>query len=523
MREWDPRDSVRAQRALRHAEGEVDHALELERAHEVEVEDAAGVTQADGAAALLEAAQDLEAGAHDGVLAEHAEVVARGGDHLGADGVGVGAVGAARRQLRDLGLHGGDGGAAGGGGVAPAGRCALEVGHDGHAGAAPEDDGLEQRVAAEPVGAVDAHAGALAGGVEPGQPGASVDVRVDAAHGVVLHRLDRDGLLDGVDAFEVDGDVADARQALQDLLGAQVPQVEVHVVLAADAAALVDLGGDGPRGDVARRQLHRLGRVPGHEALALAVDQVAAFTAAGLGHEDVGGEQPRGVELDELHVLHRHAGVVGDGRAAAGADDGVGGVGVDAAGAARGHDHGVGRERLEPAADHVVGDDAAAAALVDDQRGDEHLDVHLDPALVGALDQRVQQVVAGLVGAVAGARVPGAAERPLGDAPVVEAAERAAPVVHLEDDAGGVPGHLDGGVLVGQVVAALDRVERVLLGRVVVGVGVVGERRVDAALRGARVAAAGVDLADGSPRRCRPRLASTAARSPASPPPTTMS
>ncbi len=343
---------------------------------------------------------------------------------------------------------------------------------------------------------MDAHAGALAGGVEAGKAGAPVDVGVDAAHRVVLHGTDRDGLLDGIDALEVDGDVADAGQALQDLLGAEVPQVEVHVVLAADAAALVDLGGDGAGGDVARRQLHGLGRVLGHEALALVVDEVAALAAAGLAHEDVRGEQARGVELDELHVLHGDAGVIGDRRAAAGADDGVGGVAVDAAGAARGHDHGVGRERVEAAVDHVVGDDAAAAALVDDERGDEHLDVHLDPALVGALDQRVQQVVAGLVGAVAGARVPGAAERPLGDAPVVEAAERAAPVVHLEDDAGGVLGHLDGGVLVGEVVGALDGVEGVLLGRVVVGVRVVGERRVDAALRGAGVAAAGVDLAE---------------------------
>ena len=202
------------------------------------------------------------------------------------------------------------------------------------------------------------------------------------------------------------------------------------------------------------------------------------------------------MELDELHVLRRHAGVVGDRRPAAGADDGVGGVGVDAAGAAGGHDHGVGRERVEAAAYHVVGDDAAAAALVDDERGHEDLDVHLDLALVSALDERVQQVVPGLVGAVAGAREPGAAERPLRDAPVVEATERAAPVVHLEDDPGSVLGHLDGGVLVGQVVRALDRVEGVLLGRVVVTVRMVGKRRVDAALRGAGVAAAGVDLAE---------------------------
>jgi hypothetical protein len=252
----------------------------------------------------------------------------------------------------------------------------------------------------------------------------------------------------------------------------------------------------GARGDVARGQLHRLGRVPGHEALALAVDEVAALAAGALAHEDVGGVQPGRVELDELHVLDRHAGVVGDRRPAAGGDDGVGRVAVEPAGAARGHDHGVGREGLEPAADHVVGDHATAGAIDDDQAGDEDLDVHLDLALVGALDEAVEQVVPGLVGAVAGARVAGAAERALGDAAVVETAERAPPVIHLEDHTGSVAGHLDGGVLVGEVVRALDRVEGVLLGRVVVALGVVGESRVDAALRGPGVAATGVDLAE---------------------------
>ena len=117
------------ERALGHAEREIDHALELEGAHEVEVEDAAGVAQADLAAAFLEAAQGLEALAHDCVLAEHAEVVARGGDHLGADGVRVGAVRTARRELGDPALHGGDSAAAGAGGVPRDGLAALKVGH----------------------------------------------------------------------------------------------------------------------------------------------------------------------------------------------------------------------------------------------------------------------------------------------------------------------------------------------------------------------------------------------------------
>ena len=65
---------------------------------------------------------------------------------------------------------------------------------------------------------------------------------------------------------------------------------------------------------------------------------------------------------------------------------------------------------------------------------------------------------------------------------------------HLVDDVRSVSGHLDGGVLVCQVVGALDGVEGVLCRRVVGAVGIVGQRRVDAALRGPRVAAAGVHL-----------------------------
>ena len=52
----------------------------------------------------------------------------------------------------------------------------------------------------------------------------------------------------------------------------------------------------------------------------------------------------------------------------------------------------------------------------------------------------------------------------------------------------------EGGVLVGEVVGALDGVEGVLLGGVVVPVGVVGEGGVDAALGRARVAARRVHL-----------------------------
>ena len=195
------------------------------------------------------------------------------------------------------------------------------------------------------------------------------------------------------------------------------------------------------------------------------------------------------MELHELHVLERHAGVVGHRHAVPGRDDRVGGVAVRAPGAAGGHDDGFGHEGLEPALDHVVGHHAPAHAVVDDQSGDEPLHVHGHTGLDGPLDHGVQHVVAGLVGPVAGARIAGAPEGPLSDGAVVEAAERAAPVVQLVDDGDGVLGHLGYGVLIGQVVGALHGVEGVLLPGVVGRLRVVGQRGVHSALRRSRMAA----------------------------------
>jgi len=66
-------------------------------------------------------------------------------------------------------------------------------------------------------------------------------------------------------------------QALEDPVGAEMPQVEQDV--AVDTAPFVDLGLLGARDDVARRELHRVGRVMLEEALALRVQQVRPLPA----------------------------------------------------------------------------------------------------------------------------------------------------------------------------------------------------------------------------------------------------
>ena len=172
--------------------------------------------------------------------------------------------------------------------------------------ALPVRDRLHERVAAEPVRAVDGDARDLAGGVETLERGLPPDVRVDAAHVVVGARPDGDRLVDRVDAGERHRELARPVQALEDLLRAEVAQVEQDV--AVEPAALVDLGLLGAGDDVARGELHRVRRVADEEALAVLVQEVRALAAAALGDEHARRRERRRVELHHLHVLQRDAG-----------------------------------------------------------------------------------------------------------------------------------------------------------------------------------------------------------------------
>ena len=111
--------------------------------------------------------------------------------------------------------------------------------------------------------------------------------------------------MDRVDAGEDHRELARAVQALDDLLRAEVAQVEQDV--AVDAAALVDLGLLRARDDVAGGELHRVRRVVLQEALALGVEQVGALAAAALRDQHARRRERRRVELHHLHVLQRHA------------------------------------------------------------------------------------------------------------------------------------------------------------------------------------------------------------------------
>ena len=117
-------------------------------------------------------------------------------------------------------------------------------------GAAAEHQCVEQRVRAEAVAAVDRHARDLARRVEARDLGEPVDVGLDAAHRVVVARLDVDRLAGDVDAGEVAADVHDLPQRLVDPLPRHLRDVERDRAVR-EPAPLVDLGLLRARDDVA--------------------------------------------------------------------------------------------------------------------------------------------------------------------------------------------------------------------------------------------------------------------------------
>ena len=255
--------------------------------------------------------------------------------------------------------------------------------------------------------------------------------------------------------------------------------VEVDgVAVRPDAAALLDLLVDRAADHVARSEVHDRRRVPLHETLALGVQQDAALAADGLGEQDPQLVDPGRVELEELHVLQRDAAAEQDRGAVTGERVGVRAHLEHPAVAARRVQHGLGSEDVELARRELVGHDPRTPSvghqLVEHVELVEEADVPLHALLV----QRLQDHVAGPVGRVARAShgslavVAGmSAEPALVDLALRRAVERQPPVLELVDRRHRLLGHQEGGRLVDEVVAALDRVERVPLGRVLLDVG----------------------------------------------------
>ena len=244
------------------------------------------------------------------------------------------------------------------------------------------------------------------------------------------------------------------------------------VLVLADATALADLQRHAARYHVARGEILRGWRVALHEALALGIDQIAAFTARALGDQAAGAENAGRMELHELHVLQRQAGAGNHAAAVSGAGMRRGrGLICAAVAAGRQHDHLRGKA-VDGAVVQVPGDDAGAGAVrLHDQVERKILDEKLRVVLQRLAIERVKDGVAGAVGRGAGtlhrraiAEIHHvAAERPLIDFAFLGAREWHAVVFEFVDGGGRLARQIFHGVGVAQPVRPLDGVVHVPL------------------------------------------------------------
>ena len=284
------------------------------------------------------------------------------------------------------------------------------------------------------------------------------------------------------------------------------------ILLLADAAALADFDRHRARDDVAGGEVLGGGRVTLHEALALGIDEIAAFAAGALGDEAARAVDAGRVELDEFHVLQRQAGAQHHAAAVAGAGMRRGAGSVGAAVAAGGEDRGLRPETMQRAVVELERDDAAADALVvHDQVDGEELDVEFGRVAQRLAVHRVQHGVAGAVGGGAGALRLAlavvqrhAAERALVDLAVLGARERHAPVLELVDGLRRVAHHVFDRVLVAEPVRPLDGVVHVPAPVVRMHVA---ERSRNAALRRHRMRAGREHFCDAGGAQARFRAA----------------
>ena len=167
-----------------------------------------------------------------------------------------------------------------------------------------------------------------------------------------------------------------------------------------------------------------------------------------------------------LHHLHVHEGrshLVGQCHAVAGADEGVGARLEDSTESTGGNDDRLRPYDVDVSRLHLHDDRAGALALFHDEGQDEPLLVDADAEAQNLL---VEDVEEGLSGEVGDEERPGlslAAERAYAQPALVVAVEDHPHILHGDDFVARLAAHHLDGVLVAQVVAALDGVVGVVL------------------------------------------------------------
>ncbi|TLD44166.1 MAG: hypothetical protein FAZ92_03574 [Accumulibacter sp.] len=343
------------------------------------------------------------------------------------------------------------------------------------AGNLAEDEQFRQRVGTQPVGAVDADAGAFAGGKKPGQWCRAAAVDEDATHRVVHRRAHRDRRMRRVDTHELFCQFVDLWQPFAQLLLAEVAQVEVYhrAVRPLDRAALLLLVPERLAQSVARSEFHRLvawrrlGRpqpIVLQIAITVLVDQEATFTAAGLGEQQAGSRHAGRMVLDELHVAQRYAVPIGQRHAVAGDDASIGILAEHPAGTTGGNHHRARLDQREFAGSDLDRDDPLDTPVLNDQVNAEMFVQTLDRGILDrGLEQRMQHVKPGLVGREPRPLDLHAAERTHVHVPVRRPAPRATPVLELRQLLGAMGNEVLHHILLAEPVTAMHGIVEVVL------------------------------------------------------------
>ena len=332
-----------------------------------------------------------------------------------------------------------------------------------------------------------------------------LDIGGDASHGVVRCREDRHEFGHRVNPEVGARELGDVRELGLDLFLGEMGEVEVDVVLVwTRAAPLAHLGHHRSRHHVAWGEILDRRGDPLHETLARGIAQDATLTAGSLGEEDTEPRETRGMELVELHILQGQAPPVGNGHAVTGQGVSVGCGLPHLAVSAGGEDDRLGVENVNLTGGEFVGDHTggllASLILNEEQVENVELVVKLDTLLDAVLVEGLQDHVAGAISGVAGAAYGGLAvvagvpaKATLVDAAFRRAIEGQPHLLQVDDGIDGLLAHHLGGILVDQVVTALDGVEGVPLPVVFLDVG---KSRAHAPLRRAGVTARRVELGE---------------------------
>src|SRR5207247_9808538 len=98
------------------------------------------------------------------------------------------------------------------------------------AGTGPEHEAFGQGIRSETICPVDAHAGRLAGGEQPGQSGGSVDVGVYSPHHVMDHRPHGNHFFEWIEVDIFESEFAHEGELLVDHFLPEMADVQVYIV-----------------------------------------------------------------------------------------------------------------------------------------------------------------------------------------------------------------------------------------------------------------------------------------------------